>query len=490
MTSARRALFYSYLSNYLSLGLNFAASIIIARLLTPSEVGVFSIAAAFVALGHIIRDFGVSQYVIQEQELTPTKIRAAFTVTLLIGWCIALLIWLLAPLAGTFYENPGISEVLALLTLNFVLLPFGSITSAYLHRQMRMDRILWIKGSAAVFQSITGVTCAYLGFSYMSLAWGALAGTVATIIVANLLRPKSLPVLPGIQGISQVLGFGSRLGATRVLGHIAEVTPELVMGKFFGMHAVGLWSRAQGTVTLFGSLIMNSSRSVITPTFAKAEREGRPLKPPYLHVLSAITGLAWSFYAGLAVLAPDLILFMFGDKWAGAIPYVQLWCLPVSIYHLMSFFSDVLVGTGHVNRMVRVDLTLSATRLVLTGLAATISAEAVLLAATAVAAMRLPLHRKNLREVLDVGLIDIARVSLGSIQLALAVGLMAWSTLYLLSEGSIESNGVRLFAGITAAGVALLGTAFLTRHPLAQELTRFTTHLMKRRSRTEQQPNE
>ena len=68
----------------------------------------------------------------------------------------------------------------------------------------------------------------------MRVARGSRIGSVATIVAANILRPKGIPVLPAIRGIQYVLAFGSKLGSQRVLGHITEVTPELVMGKSLG----------------------------------------------------------------------------------------------------------------------------------------------------------------------------------------------------------------------------------------------------------------
>ena len=102
MTSPRRAIAFSLTTQYGIILTNLLTTAVVSRLLLPEEVGVFSIAAAFVALGLALRDFGSSEYIVQEKELTRDRIRTAFGVTLGISWMLAAVVALLAPFAGDF----------------------------------------------------------------------------------------------------------------------------------------------------------------------------------------------------------------------------------------------------------------------------------------------------------------------------------------------------------------------------------------------------
>ena len=89
MASIRKALSLSFASKYSSLAIHTVAIMVLARLLTPAEIGVYSVGAAVVALAHVLRDFGVGNYLIQEKELTQDRIRTAFGVALVIAWVMA-----------------------------------------------------------------------------------------------------------------------------------------------------------------------------------------------------------------------------------------------------------------------------------------------------------------------------------------------------------------------------------------------------------------
>lgn len=105
--SIKKSLLFSFAEKYTVLALGFVSSIVLSRLLTPAEVGVYSIGSVVVAVLQIVRDFGVGQYLVKERELTPVKIRAAYSLTLMIAWLIAAVLVLASGPLADFYREPG-----------------------------------------------------------------------------------------------------------------------------------------------------------------------------------------------------------------------------------------------------------------------------------------------------------------------------------------------------------------------------------------------
>jgi lipopolysaccharide exporter len=114
MSGFRKALMLSLGQRYTALVLQLVSSVIIARLLSPAEVGIFSISAALIAIAHTMRDFGLGDYIIQEKELNEEKVAGAFTITLMIGVCLALVLLLASPFVATIYREEGLRRVLQL----------------------------------------------------------------------------------------------------------------------------------------------------------------------------------------------------------------------------------------------------------------------------------------------------------------------------------------------------------------------------------------
>ncbi len=141
MGNIRSSIVFSFAEKYLSLVLSLVGTMVLSRLLTPSDTGVYSLAAVWAGIAQVFRDLGVSQYIIQEKELTRDKIRAVYSVSFATSWSLALVIMLSGVPAARFYGEPRLLDVLSVLAFNFAIIPFGSVTMAYMSRELKFRDI-------------------------------------------------------------------------------------------------------------------------------------------------------------------------------------------------------------------------------------------------------------------------------------------------------------------------------------------------------------
>ena len=112
MTSVRRALAISFIERYALIVLSLASNILLARLLTPTEIGLYSVSLAAIGIAQVLRDFGIGTYLIQEKNLTNKSIGTAFGLSLLLGMILFGLCYFCAPIAGDIYDKPTITIIL------------------------------------------------------------------------------------------------------------------------------------------------------------------------------------------------------------------------------------------------------------------------------------------------------------------------------------------------------------------------------------------
>jgi O-antigen/teichoic acid export membrane protein len=342
----RKSLLISFSSNYAKLGIQFVASLFIARLLTPEEFGIFSIAMVMIFVADTLRNFGVVTYIVQEKELTQTRLNAASGLNYLTSWTLAVMVYAISDLAAGFYGAEGIGEVLRLLAVNFLLLPIGAATMACMRRDLLFDRIAIIQVSHAVVGALASVALAFIGFSYMSLAWGNLLATVTSIVLIWSMKPHGLRVRPGFKEMSRVLRFGSLATTTSLVQEGGKRLPDLLLGKLISVEAVAYLSRATGLLELFRRLVMNSLYNVAMPHFSAQIREARNPLPTYLLATSHITVIGWPFYLVLALSSPLLIPFLFGDQWHASIVPAQLLCLGELLLTPFYLMNQLLIAKG------------------------------------------------------------------------------------------------------------------------------------------------
>ena len=211
-----------------------------------------------------------------------------------------------------------------ILALNFAVTPFGSITYAWLSRQLHLGQLTVLRLSGALTNAIVAMTLAWLGHGAASLAWANLAGAVATALAAVFFRPADFPWVPGLRDISRVVSFGTRATAQSIMGTLRSESPLFFLGKLQDVTSVGLYSRAAGFLNLFQMFVMQAVYAVTLPAFARAEREGRAVDELFLRALSYTTALGWSFLIGSALLAHPLVLLVYGAQWLDSVPLIRV----------------------------------------------------------------------------------------------------------------------------------------------------------------------
>ncbi len=364
MSSVRRALVFSMAERYVLIALALLSNILIARLLTPEEIGIFSVALALIGIAQVLRDFGVGNFLIQEKDLTDAHIRTAFGFSLAIGGVLFALVFLAAPFAGEFYRDPRIVDTIRIGALNFLVLPFCSISVALLRRDMQFGRLVAVTLGAAVAGFIVPVTLALQGFGATGLAIGAVVGNLATGIGAWLARAERRILLPGFGEWRKVLNFGARSSAANVITTISMDINDLAVARILGFAPVAMISRAQGLMNLFHRDLMTAVRNVAYPAFARAHREEADLEAQHVFAVATITALAWPFYAFAALHALELLRLLFGPQWDAAAPLVPWFCLAGAAAATCNLVIPLLTARGRIDLATRIDLVVQPIRAV------------------------------------------------------------------------------------------------------------------------------
>jgi O-antigen/teichoic acid export membrane protein len=475
----RKALSLSFTQQFVALVFSFGSVTIISRLLTPSEVGVFSIAAGLVALIHMLRDFGVSEFVVQAPVLDELLVRTVFTVNLVIAWCLATVIVVASGPIGVFYADIGVTRVLRVLGIVFFLLPFGTTAMALLKREMEFGKLAKIRIGETIARSCTAVALAYAGFSYMSMAWSAVVGIVVMIVGCAAwgwrYRVKGL----SFSQWRRVLHFGSNRTISDIASQLGDQSASLVIGKMLGMTDTGLFSRGYGVVNMYRTNVLGAIGAVAFPAFAREHREHAAAPALFLKALVYTTGISWPFFACGIILAYPIINILFGDQWNAAVPLMRWLCAAALIGTLMFQCNRFLVALGRVRTVTRVEVQYQTARVIITIGAAFHGVAAVAASQILVYILATVLYYRKLRIYEPLAIDKCARALVPSIVVTLCTCVVpAVVVLWpgLVPRHMLPASGLALVGG---ASGWLLGLA-IARHPLLGEIKRVVSGMSAR----------
>ena len=468
--STRKSLFFSFLDRYASLAISIIYSMVIARLLTPGELGIFSVTMVLLGFVSTVRDMGAGQYLVQEKELTTDRIRAVWAVQLGLGLGLACLVLLVSSPVAVFYNEPRMRNIMLVVAFNYAINPFGSLTYAWLMREMQFEKVALMRFLSSLGGALVAVWFAWKDFGPISLAFGSLTSTLVNALMAARYRPESFPWLPGTKEIKRVLVFGSQLTFSSIVAVLASSAPELILGKLQSLTAAGYFSRSNGLVQMIYRLFVDAVWSVCLPWFSQKNREQKSLAEPFIKATSYVTVFGWSFCLAVIFLAQPIIRLLYGDQWDQAVDLARLLAIAMAFTVMASLSQAALLSAGDVTTIARVTIVSSVQSVVLMAIGASLGLMPLGVAAIVAAAISAGLWLKTTAKHLGTTLQDLLMSFWKSLQVALlsAIGpAIAYWEFGAYPKAIVMPLGIGFV--ISLAGFLIGVIAF--DHPIKKELT-------------------
>ena len=346
MSRLRISLAITFLSTNGATVVLFLVTLALSRLLSPADVGIFSITAVLVGIAQVFRDFGVSSYLLQEKDLTPAKIRSASGVLIAASWTLGAAMFLASGAAARYFQQPGVEQVMQVLATGFFFIPFGAITHVLLTREMRAreQAIVTVAGTAAY--ALSALVLAYKGFGYMSMAWANLINIVVTGLAYSFYRPRNAPWMPSFSGWGRVSHFGAGSIIAGCVGQINVALPDLVLGKLSGPHDVGIFSRSHATAWIFMQVAGPAVNYAAVPYLATLHHKGESLHLTLAKAVSYLTVCGWVPLLLTAMFAEEVILLLYGSTWIECARVVPWLCGITAIGMAFNFHGAGLLAVG------------------------------------------------------------------------------------------------------------------------------------------------
>jgi O-antigen/teichoic acid export membrane protein len=429
--SVRRGLAWMLLSQSGLFVLQFGGSVVMARLLTPHEMGIVAVAYAIVGILSTIRALGLSSFLIREPDLKPEIVATSFTINAILAATTAADIAALSVAGGAWLGDPGVPRVLLLLAASPLLSILELIPIASLERIGAFQVLAPINLAKAAVTTAVTILLAVLGFSYMSIAWGNLASAGLGVVWAN----------------------------------IAGRLSDILIGRVIGLSALGLYSRAAGLNGLLYDNIHSVIARIVFVDFSERHRRALPLRESYLKVVAMITALLWPAFAGLAVLAGPVIRTIYGPVWVEAAPVLSLLSVATLITISLTMTGEIYVVSGETDRFFKNELKRTAIGLTLF----TIGCLGGLVWAAAArigdAMVAIFIYQPEVRRMTAAPASDFAPVFRQSAVLTAAAAAPA-AILMSVNHWSEDTSFAAVLAAV-ALGVAVWATGlWLLRHPL------------------------
>src|SRR5579859_1678963 len=301
-----------------------AATVMLARLLTPAEFGLVAMVATVTGLAQAFADLGLSEATIQRKEITRDQVTVLFWVNVAIGLGLMLLTMVLSPVIARFYHDTRLTNITLLSSLTFL---FGGLRvqpDALLKRQMRF-LALGIRDIASYAIAVPiAITMAWRGAGYWALVAMPLAFNFTQMSLSWLMI-RWRPGLPrrGAR-VRSMIAFGGNVAASYFVITMCRSADNVLIGWYSGAGPLGLYSRAYNLLMLPGNQSIVPAGSVTVPALSRIQDNPDRFANYYLRAINLIIWTCAPIFSFLFVAAQPVITLVLGHQWRDAAPIFQL----------------------------------------------------------------------------------------------------------------------------------------------------------------------
>jgi O-antigen/teichoic acid export membrane protein len=468
--SIRRSIAFSVMDRYATITLGFVTTIILARLLTPEDFGIFSIAMSFVVFAQIFRDFGTGNYLVQARHLTDQQLRTAFTAVLATSALCALVLLLATPAIVAFYGDERFWRLIPLFAVNLLLGPFSVPGISLLRRNLAFGTLAGISLLGTAVNFVVVVVLALLGHGVMSLAWASLASSVASVAAVWIVHPCFTVFRISLRGWKDPFEFGVVSTATAILNVVYEYLPQLIIGRGIGLAAVGLFGRATSLCQLPDRLVISTLSPVLLPALTRQAGEGVHLKSSYLLALSHMSALQWPILLCLALLAEPAVLILYGEQWIEVAPLARIMALAALVMFPAFMTYPTLVALGRVRDTLWMSLISLPPCMLLIFAALPFGLEAVAATQFISAPFQVFIAISFIRRRINVSWAEIARAVGRSVVVTLCSAVAPALVIVIQGGFSFGISHPALAFALAGAAAGWLAGLVLSGHPLLEEV--------------------
>lgn len=470
--SIASGLFWKFAERVCAQGVSFIVSIILARMLSPSDYGVIAMILVFINLANTFVSAGFSSALIQKKDADEIDYSTMFYCSLAIAIIMYFTLFASAPFIEKFYGEDGLAILLRVLGIKLIINSYNSIQHARISSDMQFKKFFFSTIIGTLISAVVGIYMAFHGAGAWALVAQYLINSLIDTIVLNITvdwKPRLVFSLARAKGLME---FGWKVTMAEFLGTAYNEMRSLVIGKFFSASDLAYYNKAEQFPKLFANNILTTVTSVLFPALSNVSDSKTRIREMTRSSIKATCFVMFPLMLGMGVVAEPLIKVVLTEKWIAAVPYLQIACFSYAILPLNNTNVQAIKAMGEGTVYLRIEVIKKVMGIVIIFASAQISVYAVAISAVLIAFIYLIINIAPNGRLLGYGFFeqikDIAPYILYSGLMCLAV----FAVGRILTCSDIISLFIQVIVGIAV----YFGLAIITKN---EELIFFVELLKK-----------
>ncbi|HLS53782.1 MAG TPA: lipopolysaccharide biosynthesis protein, partial [Tissierellaceae bacterium] len=262
---------------------------ILARLIDPSDFGVLHVTLIVVGFARLMSQMGIGPAIVQKNNLSYNHIYSGFTISLVFGVILALILCLFSNAIEAFFKMHGLGFILKIISTIFIIESFIVIPQSLLQRDLKLKEYATINIISYLFgYGLVGIGLAALGYGVYSLVWALVFQSILKACIATYLVPRFYILTFHYKSLKELLYFGGGVTTAQFANYLAAESDSIITGRYLGAEALGLYSRAYSIMVKPVNLLGSAVDKALFPSMSTIQKDHQRLKSAYLKGIGSL----------------------------------------------------------------------------------------------------------------------------------------------------------------------------------------------------------
>lgn len=302
-------------------------SIILARLLLPSQYGIVTLVMVFINIANVFVSDGFGNALIQKKEADHVDFSSMFWFSVLISLILFCVIFLISPLISEYYEMPDFTIVMRVLALKIPLASVNTIQKAYISRKMEFRKFFFSTLLGTVISAVVGIVLAYNRFGVWALVAQYLTNSTIDTLVLSFTSGWKLRFEFSKSRLIPLISYGWRILAVGLMNSFYSNLRNLIIGKKYTEEDLAFCNRGEHFPSLIAININTSISNVLFPAISSEQSNIGRVKSMTRRAIKVGTFLLGPILLGLVAVSNEFVEVVLTEKWLPCVPYLQIMCI-------------------------------------------------------------------------------------------------------------------------------------------------------------------
>ena len=326
--------------------LKLVVSIVLARLLTPSDFGFIALITVFTAILSVFVDGGFSSSLIQKKDADELDFSSIFWVNMAICLVLYAGMFLAAPAIAVFYDNEGLTPVIRVLCLTIVISGLSGVQTAYVSHNLKFKKTFVSGIVSAILSSIVGIGLALMGFGVWALVWQQIVLSSVEAVVLWIISGWRPRFAFSLARVKSLFSYGWKLFAANLLHAFYTNLRALIVGKWYSAADLGLFDQGHKFPEVVVRNVDTSISSVMFPVMSKSQDDPDRVRKITRQTIMVSSYIMWPLMMGLAGTSTVLVPLLLGDQWVDCVPYLMVFCFALGFQPMQTANLSAMKAMG------------------------------------------------------------------------------------------------------------------------------------------------